>query len=251
MTINGRMSNDTTTGVTRLAVGRTQQPWWGPLVVGVLSVAAGCAVLTASWTIQRLAYFAGIFFIVRGLTLAFNPIYRGTSMFVSVLAAISGALAGIVLIVWPGPSLLVLAIFIGAWLTVSGAFNIVTAVSVRRVLSHWVLLLIFGVAELLLGMWALRRPAFTLALSITVVGFWAIITGVALCLLALELHNPAKAPVVVLDGVAPTSIADPTGFEELELIARLHRAGVISEAESATLVSRVANRVGAHSRRGA
>ena len=248
MTINGRTSNNTA-GVTRLALGRALQPWWGPLVIGVLSIAAGCAVLTESWTIQRLAYFAGIFFIIRGLTLAFNPIYRGTSMFVSVVAAFSGTVAGIVLIAWPGPSLLVLAIFIGAWLTVSGAFNIVTAVSVRRALPYWVLLLVFGAAELLLGMWAMRRPAFTLALAITVVGFWAIITGVTLCLLALELRDPAKA--VVLDGAAPISVADPTGFEEFELIARLHSARVISEMESATLVSRVANRVGAHSRRGA
>jgi uncharacterized membrane protein HdeD (DUF308 family) len=250
MTINGRIDKDNSAGVARLAVGRTLQPWWAPLLIGALSIAAGCVVLTESWTIQRLAYFAGIFFIVRGLTIAFNPIYRGTSILFSVLAAVFGTLAGILLVVWPGPSLLVLAIFIGAWLTVSGAFNILTAVSLRRALPYWVLLLVFGAAELLLGMWAMRRPAFSLALTITVVGFWAIITGVALCLLALELHYLAKAAVVILDD-SSASGTGPTGFEGIDLITRLHQAGVLSEAESAILMSRVADRVGTHSRRGA
>jgi uncharacterized membrane protein HdeD (DUF308 family) len=250
MTINGRVGKGNSAGVAGLTAGRMLQPWWAPLVIGALSIAAGCAVLTESWTIQRLAYFAGIFFIVRGLTIAFNPIYRGTSVLASVLAALFGTLAGILLVVWPGPSLLVLAIFIGAWLTVSGAFNILTAVSLRRALPYWVLLLVFGAAELLLGMWAMRRPAFSLALTITVVGFWAIITGVALCLLAFELHYLAKAAVVILDG-SSTSGAGPTVFEGIDLITRLHQAGVLSETESATLLSRVADRAGTHSRRGA
>jgi uncharacterized membrane protein HdeD (DUF308 family) len=250
VTINGLIGKDNAAGVTRVSVARTMQPWWTPFVIGALSIAAGCAVLTESWTIQRLAYFAGIFFVVRGLTIAFNPIYRGTSVLVSVLAAVFGTLAGILLVVWPGPSLLVLAVFIGAWLTVSGAFNILTAVSLRRALPYWVLLLVFGASELLLGMWAMRRPAFSLALTITVVGFWAIITGVALCLLALELHYLATAAVVVLDG-SPASGATPTVFEGIELITRLHQAGVLSETESATLMARVADRAGTHGRRGA
>jgi len=94
----------------------------------------------------------------------------------------------------------VLAFFVGAWLTVSGGFHIITSFSRRHALPHWWFTFAVGVIELLLGIWAMRRPEATLALLITIIGLWAIVTGVIYCVLAFEIRSAARAPGPSTDG---------------------------------------------------
>jgi uncharacterized membrane protein HdeD (DUF308 family) len=98
------------------------------------------------------------------------------------------------------PSLLVLAFFVGAWLAVSGGFHIVISFSRRRELPHWGFTVTVGVIELLLGIWAMRRPEVTLALLITIIGLWAVVTGVIYCVLAFEIRGTAKGSGNAADG---------------------------------------------------
>jgi len=51
---------------------------------------------------------------------------------------------------------------------------------------------VLGVVELLLGVWAMRRPEATLALLITIIGLWAVITGVIYCVLAFEIRSAGR-----------------------------------------------------------
>jgi uncharacterized membrane protein HdeD (DUF308 family) len=123
---------------------------------------------------------------------AFSPAYAGRTSGEQVVAGIAGVIAGVVLVAWPGPSLLVLAFFTGAWLAVSGSFHIITSLSRRRELPHWGFTFSVGVIELLLGIWAMRRPEVTLALLITIIGLWAVVTGVIYCALAFEIRGAAR-----------------------------------------------------------
>jgi uncharacterized membrane protein HdeD (DUF308 family) len=52
--------------------------------------------------------------------------------------------------------------------------------------------LILGLIELPIGIWAMRRPGLTLAVLITLTGVWAIVTGVWQCLIAFEVRNLPK-----------------------------------------------------------
>jgi uncharacterized membrane protein HdeD (DUF308 family) len=132
--------------------------------------------------------------------LAFSPAYTGKTSGEHVLAGIAGVIAGIVLVAWPGPTLLVLAFFVGAWLTVSGGFHIITSFSRRRALPHWGFTFAVGVIEVLLGIWSMRRPEATLALLITIIGLWAIVTGVIYCVLAFEIRSAPREPAPSTDG---------------------------------------------------
>jgi uncharacterized membrane protein HdeD (DUF308 family) len=184
----------TLTGGRFLAVPRY---WWLPLLTGVLSIAAGLAILGAKWTVGNLALFAAVIFIFRGFSLIVNPTYGDALAAPHVIAGVFGTLAGLWLLLWPQPSLLVLAIFIGAWIAVSGAFNAVVAIQHRHDLAAWGLVLALGLVELFLGVWAMRRPDFSLVLAITVTGLWLIMTGVVYCMLAFELRR-AEAVVIRL-----------------------------------------------------
>ena len=168
--------------------------WWIPLLTGVVSIGLGLAILATGWTVRALVIITGLLFIIRGIALAFSPAYAGRTWGEQVVAGIAGVLAGVVLIAWPGPSLLVLAFFVGAWLTVSGSFHIVTSFSRRRELPQWGFTFTIGVIELLLGVWAMRRPEATLALLITIIGLWAVLTGVIYCVLAFEIRGTAQGP---------------------------------------------------------
>ena len=189
------MSQSTSLGPTLAAAG-TWRPAQAPLVDtaphGPRSIGLGLAILAADWTVHALVIITGLVFIIRGIALAFSPAYAGRTSGEQVAAGIAGVIAGVVLVAWPGPSLLVLAFFVGAWLGVSGSFHIVTSVSRRRELPHWGFTFSAGVIELLPGIWAMRRPEATLALLITIIGLRAVVTGVIYCALAFEIRSTAR-----------------------------------------------------------
>ncbi len=166
--------------------------WWIPLIMGLVSIGLGLAILATDWTVHALVIITGLVFIIRGIALAFSPAYAGRTSGEQVVAGIAGVIAGVVLVAWPGPSLLVLAFFTGAWLAVSGSFHIITSLSRRRELPHWGFTFSIGVIELLLGIWAMRRPEVTLTLLITIIGLWAVMTGVIYCALAFEIRGAAR-----------------------------------------------------------
>ena len=166
--------------------------WWIALLTGLLSIALGLAILAAGWTVHALGITTGLVFLFRGIGLTFSPAYAGRTSGEQVLAGIAGIIGGVVLIAWPGPTLLVLAVFVGAWLAVSGAFHIITSFSRRRALPFWGFTFGVGMIELLLGVWAMRRPEVTLAALITIIGLWAVLTGVIYCVLGFEIRSATR-----------------------------------------------------------
>ena len=175
--------------------GRTAQVnerWRIPLLAGLVSAALGLAVLAAGWSAGSLGVVTGLLFIVRGAALALNPAYAAKGSGEHVLAGVTGALAGLVLFAWPGPTGQVLVLFAGVWLVVSGGFQVVVSAARRRQLPCWRLTLALGVIELLLGLWAMRTPSATSVSTGAVLGIWAVMTGILLSVLAFEIRPPAQ-----------------------------------------------------------
>jgi uncharacterized membrane protein HdeD (DUF308 family) len=166
---------------------------WPILVIsGIVSIVAGVLILSIQWTVSDLALFVSILFIVRGvftgLTRPLDGSGRAWNLFIGGLEI----LVGIAFVAWPGVTLLTLAIFIGAWVLVSGIFNIIGAIANRDV-SLWWLFLIVGIIEVVLGLALLDRPELTLALAIAVAGIWAVVAGALQIAAGIELKNlPAK-----------------------------------------------------------
>jgi uncharacterized membrane protein HdeD (DUF308 family) len=169
--------------------GYARDRWWIPLAAGLASAVLGLAVLAAGWTAGSLAVMAGVMFIIRGAFLALNPAYAARTSGEHVAVGIAAVLAGILLAVWPGPTPLVLAVFGGVWLVVSGGYQAVLSVAGRRELPYWRFTLALGVIELLLGLWVMRTA--TAASASTVIGVWAVVTGLMFCALAFEIRRAA------------------------------------------------------------
>jgi uncharacterized membrane protein HdeD (DUF308 family) len=163
--------------------------WWVLLLSGIISAVAGIVILATDWTVGDLALFVALLFIVRGAMQAFAIPLDGSGRSWNVAVGVIEILVGIAFLSWPDVGLYTLAIFIGAWVVVSGAFDIVGAIAHRRDVSMWWLFLIIGVIELALGIALLDRPELSLVLAITVVGVWALIVGTLQIVTAFEVKN--------------------------------------------------------------
>jgi uncharacterized membrane protein HdeD (DUF308 family) len=210
--------------------GQVSRLWWVPLIAGVLSILFGLAILGSSWTVKVLVVVTGLLFVIHGVALVLSPAYAGDSRGEQVLAGTLEVIAGVVLLAWPGPTVLLLAVFAGALLAVSGGFNIVTSVSRRRTLPHWGLTTAVGVIELVLGLWAMRRPEVTLSIVIVALGLWAVITGVLYCVLAFEVRRVTRAVTAVAVAAGTVDVGPA-----LERVDRLYAEGHLSEADHTRL----------------
>jgi uncharacterized membrane protein HdeD (DUF308 family) len=185
--------------------------WWVPLVVGLVSAGIGLGILAGDWDLTGLVVVTGLLLVIRGVAVMLSPHFAGASRYEHVFAGLLGVVTGVVLLAWPDATLLVLAFFVGAWLAVSGGFHIVLSYARRQALPHWGLSLVIGVVELLLGVWAMRRPEVTLDLIITIIGLWAVITGVVYCLLAFELRRGLRSFLEPVTG-SPSRDEAPTAY---------------------------------------
>jgi len=175
--------------LTREAAERVASNWWRLLLNGLVLIVAGVLIFSINWSIRSLATFIGVLFIVQGVTYALTTGIDARARRANVVTGLLSIAAGIVIIAWPGPGVVALAIFLGAWLIVIGTLTISGAFAARRFLSDWWLLLITGLLEIPLGVLALANPGATLAALITVGGIWAVAIGVMRIVLAFEVKR--------------------------------------------------------------
>ncbi len=84
-------------------------------------------------------------------------------------------IAGIVVLAWPGPTLLVIAILFGIQLVVLGVFRFVAAFGHDLTAGTRILYALLGVLSLIIGLYALRHIFITLlALALLLGIFWVV-----------------------------------------------------------------------------
>ncbi|MDA0164393.1 DUF308 domain-containing protein [Solirubrobacter ginsenosidimutans] len=172
--------------LTRDAATRVAKAWWLLLLNGLALIVAGVLVFSIDWTVNSLATFIGALFIFEGASRALASGIDPRVRRANVISGLISIATGIAIIAWPEPGIVAVAIFLGAWLVVSGTIAISGAFAVRPVLPYWWMLLLIGLLEIPLGVLALANPGATLAAIITVAGIWAVAIGVSRVVLAFE-----------------------------------------------------------------
>jgi uncharacterized membrane protein HdeD (DUF308 family) len=163
--------------------------WWRLLLNGAVLIVAGVLIFSIDWSVRSLATFIGALFIFEGLSAMLTFGIDARVRRARVLSGLASIAAGVAIIVWPGPGIVAVAIFLGAWLIVVGTLSVSGAFAARDVFPDWWLLLVAGLVEVSLGVLALANPGATLAAIITVGGIWAVAVGVMRIVLAFELKE--------------------------------------------------------------
>ncbi|MFF7145142.1 MULTISPECIES: HdeD family acid-resistance protein [Streptomyces] len=111
-----------------------------------------------------------------------------TAWQVVLLTGLASLVLGIVLLVWPGPSLLVAGILFGLYLIVSGVLQLAAAFGTHKTTALRVLAFISGTLSILLGLFCFRGPLESILLLALWIGIGWLIRGVTQAMAAA--HDP-------------------------------------------------------------
>lgn len=172
--------------------------WIFAIIRGILAIIFGFIALFAPIaTAIVLAIFIGAWAIVDGVFDIIEAIrHRGSSsMALRIVWGAVSILFGILVLVWPGMSLGVLVIFVGIWAIIIGVLEIMASIRHRAIPnSGWVWGIIGGGLAILFGILVLIRPGTGLITIIWIIGIWAIVWGITLIVLGIQLRKAANTP---------------------------------------------------------
>jgi uncharacterized membrane protein HdeD (DUF308 family) len=153
--------------------------WWWFLLLGVVWTLFGMFVLTyRAGSVAAVAALVGTAFVFGGVAqlavAARIPSWRWLFIVTGILAVA----AGIATFVWPDITLYVVSVFVAWYLIVFGIMHVVSSLAGPKAPWWWTQLLL-GIAEFVLGVWAIRSWERSLLTLLTLVGVWAIVHGLS------------------------------------------------------------------------
>jgi uncharacterized membrane protein HdeD (DUF308 family) len=183
---------DTLRATVRAGVRDLSGVWWWFLALGVLWTLFGTYVLSYRvGSLAAVAALVGVAFLFGGITQLMVAARVQSWRWLFIVAGILGVAAGIGTFVWPDITLYVVSILVAWYLVFFGILHLVSALAGPKV-HYWWTQLLLGVAELVLGVWAVRSWQRSLLTLVTLVGVWAIVHGVSEIFAAFTLREAGK-----------------------------------------------------------
>lgn len=171
--------------------------WWAFLLRGILAVVFGiyalffpeAAFLTLVLVFGIFALVDGAFAIVAAVTV------RTENWWWLLLEGGFGVLIGILTLIQPAAMGAAWLVVIAAWALVTGIFEIITAIRLRKMIAGEFWLILSGLFSILFGILVFANPrsgAFAIGL---ITGIYALMFGVTLVMFAIRLrkHHTARA----------------------------------------------------------
>jgi uncharacterized membrane protein HdeD (DUF308 family) len=167
--------------------------WWVIALRGVIAIAFGVlAFAQPQLTLRVLVTFVAIYLLADGLSLLASyvrgdPDARRAGWSVA-LMGILGIVAGVAAFVWPNITALTLLVVVAIWAILTGAFQVVAAIRLRREIQGELLMAIGGILSIAFSVYLLVNPSDGLLSLVWLVGFWAVVFGVTQILLAFRIR---------------------------------------------------------------
>jgi uncharacterized membrane protein HdeD (DUF308 family) len=165
--------------------------WWLLLVTGILWIILGLFVLQADYDSAVLIGYLVAFWLIFGGVAEFveaSAVHGGWKWFHVVLGVLF-VIGGIMALTAPFQTFTILAALLGIFLVIKGTFDFVFALAERHEVDLWWMMLVVGILEVLLGVWAMGYPGRSAVLLIFWIGFGAIIRGIAEIVLAFRVRT--------------------------------------------------------------
>src|SRR6201991_3843501 len=180
--------------------------WWALLLRGIAAIAFG--LLAFVWpgiTLTVLVLLWGAYALVDGafaIAAGLKSHGENKRWWVLLLEGLLSVAAGIFAFVIPGITALILLILIAAWAIVTGIFEIVAAIQLRKYIKGEWLLALAGVASVIFGLALLFNPGVGALALVWLIGAYSIVFGVLLIVFGLRLHSLVKS----VDGMSPHTV---------------------------------------------
>ena len=167
--------------------------WWLFLLRGIIAVIFGLvAIFFPIAAFTSLVFVFGVFALVDGIftiVSALTSKAKDENWWWLILGGVFGILIGILTLVQPAAVTTALLLLIAAWAIVTGVFEIITAIRLRKEITGEFWFILSGLFSVIFGVLVMSSPvsgAFTIGL---VIGIYALMFGVTLIMLAFRLRK--------------------------------------------------------------
>jgi len=173
-------------------LGHLSRTWWVLVVQGAFAVLFG--VMAWIWpaaTVLVLVILFGAYTLVDGVFALAGSLQRGEREGRGwlIVIAILGIVVGVMTLVWPGITALVLLYFIGAWAVVRGLITVVGAFRLRKEIQGEWLLILSGAVSIVFGLLVLIWPLEGALAVIWLIGVYAVVFGALEIALGLRVRR--------------------------------------------------------------
>jgi uncharacterized membrane protein HdeD (DUF308 family) len=169
--------------------------WWTVILRGVAALVFGVIVL--AWpglAFATLLVMFGAFCLADGVLGVWAALSGGSDhRWLQLVWALVSIGAGLATLLVPGVTAVALLFYIGAWAVTSGVLQIVSAIQLRREIEGEWLLMLNGLLAVLFGLLLFARPGAGAMAIVTILGVFAIVSGVALILLGWRAKSFVQA----------------------------------------------------------
>lgn len=169
--------------------------WWAVLIRGIAAIIFGCLAfalpgltgITLVILFGAFAFVDGIFAIIAAIRAA-EAHERWIPLLIEGLI---GIVIGVVTFMWPGLTGAALYYMIAAWALLTGFFEIIAAIQLRKMIANEWLLVLGGIASIVFGVLLVVYPLAGIFTVIWLIGAYAIVSGVVMIGLSLRLRSLA------------------------------------------------------------
>ncbi len=174
--------------------------WWALALRGIFGIIFGLlAFFTPGITLYVLTILFGAYSLLDGivsLVAAGRSSSHGEHWWGLLFEGVAGLAAAAVTVIWPAITLVVLIYIIAGWAIVTGIFEVITAIRLRKHVSGEWLLIITGVASILFGAILFSAPGAGAIVLAWWIGAYAFVFGILMVALSFRLRKwSATAPL--------------------------------------------------------
>jgi uncharacterized membrane protein HdeD (DUF308 family) len=175
-------------------LGLVSRNWWVFAIRGIAAIVFGIlAFIWPAMTLTVLVLLFGAYVLVDGVALLValvrgDALARRHGWAVGVIGVL-GIVVGVGTFAWPGLTALSLLYLVAFWATLTGAFQVLAAVALRRELDGEFWMALGGVASIVFGALLVAFPGEGLISLAWLVGIWSVVFGISSLSLAYRLHE--------------------------------------------------------------
>ena len=157
---------------------------------GVVAVLFG--ILAVAWpeiTVLSLAILFGVYTLLDGITSIVMGLGQGSDRVYLITLGVLGVVAGLISLIWPQITVIVLLVVIAVWAIVAGVMQIAAAIRLRKVIRNEWFLALSGAIALVLGLLLIVQPAAGAIALVIAIATFALVWGVTLVVLGFRLRS--------------------------------------------------------------
>lgn len=171
--------------------------WWLLLLRGLLAIAFGVLTwIQPGLSLVALVLVFGAYSLadgVLGVWAAFKGRKQDDHWWVLLIWGLASIVVGVLTLMVPGITTLVLLFYIAAWAMVTGAMQIVAAIRLRKEITGEWWLVLGGVLSVVFGVLLLAQPGAGALALLWLIATYAVLFGALMVFLAFKMRGAVKA----------------------------------------------------------